>query len=119
MPDQASSRLQMAWLSGTVISQLFPNLAPLYQVVPAQRYHCSQNAVIGSQLPCPDIKHVLTLSVPINGEYCSYKEDDSVGCHSGLLQSYMLERYQIEIMSESPLDACNELYAACLRFLPS
>ena len=37
--------------------------SPYQQFDLTLRYHCSQNAVVGSQLPCPYIKNLLTSSV--------------------------------------------------------
>ena len=48
-----------------------PRQMSLQGIVLAQRDHCSQNAVIGSQSHCPYIKNVLALDILTKKSYCT------------------------------------------------
>ena len=43
----------------------------LTSIVLTQKYHCSQNAVLGSQLHCPYVEDGLMSSLLILRDYCS------------------------------------------------
>ena len=50
----------------------------LHQMILTQRHHCSQNAAVGSQLPCSYIHIVNVLKVSIYKIYCHH---DEIGLH--------------------------------------
>ena len=68
-----------------------------------QRYHCSQNAVIGSQSPCPYVENALVLDGLVNSIYC----------HRG--QQYVASRkqlpsfYEVRHITDEMISADSEL----------
>ena len=46
----------------------------LCQIVLNWRFHCSQDAVIGSQLPCPPTKNVLLVAVLVQIFHCTSQQ---------------------------------------------